>query len=99
MCDPGYEFDTGAFTSSTGHFTQVVWKTSTELGIGRASSKKDGMFCTFVVARYKEAGNLKGAFKENVLKGNFSKDVCGKLDEMISKIGEGNESSFQPGLV
>ena len=32
--DPGYDFAKGTFGYGTGHFTQVVWKGSTELGCG-----------------------------------------------------------------
>lgn len=46
------------FVSGTGHFTQVVWKASTELGMGVS-----GKYC---VARYKAAGNMSGAFVANV---------------------------------
>ena len=41
---------------------------------------KDGMSCSYVVARYKPAGNAKGEYKKNVLKGRFSKDMCYNLD-------------------
>ena len=49
-----------------GHFTQVVWKSTTEFGGAAARSSSGG---TFVVGRYAPAGNLntRDAFQENVL--------------------------------
>ncbi|GFS27175.1 Golgi-associated plant pathogenesis-related protein 1 [Elysia marginata] len=47
----------------TGHFTQVVWKDSKELGMGKAKST-DGK--VFVVGSYRPAGNFIGKFTENV---------------------------------
>ena len=49
-----------------GHFTQVVWKASTKLGIGRAYGKRKGMFCTWAVARYVPPGNYGGQYQDNV---------------------------------
>jgi len=46
-----------------GHFTQVVWKGSTELGIGKASGRNGG---TFVVANYNPPGNFGGQYNQNV---------------------------------
>lgn len=53
---------------ATGHFTQVVWKASTKLGIGFARGRND---CLFVVGRYKPAGNFgfPDDYAENVLPG------------------------------
>lgn len=42
------------FQPGTGHFTQVVWKDSTELGIAQATGVKNGG--TYVVAVYNPAG-------------------------------------------
>lgn len=59
-----------------------MWKKSTKLGLGFARgsfSFKGGRFndCLFVVARYQEAGNKKGEFQQNVMKGKFNrKDSC-----------------------
>ena len=94
VCKPGYSFGSERGSGGTGHFTQVVWKGSTVLGIGKASSKKNGMYCTYVVGRYKKAGNFMGKYKENVEKGSFSNSMCEKLDEMIANMGEGNSISF-----
>jgi len=55
-----YDFKNPGFSSATGHFTQVVWKGSSKLGCGYQGGN--------VVCRYcKEAGNMSGAFEENVL--------------------------------
>ena len=58
-----------------GHFSQVVWKESNVLGIGRAEIERDGMKCAYIVGRYKPAGNLGSLYRENVLKGSFKRDV------------------------
>ena len=76
VCHPGYDFSNGAFGSGTGHFTQVVWKESTVLGIGRVEVKQGGMECAYTVGRYKLAGNMMGSFNENVPKGFFNSTYC-----------------------
>ncbi|XP_067376681.1 Golgi-associated plant pathogenesis-related protein 1-like isoform X2 [Channa argus] len=49
----------------TGHFTQVVWKDTTEVGVGMASSGNRA----FVVGQYRKPGNMAmpGYFEKNVL--------------------------------
>lgn len=42
------------FQKGTGHFTQVVWKDTKELGIAKAKGVKEGG--TYVVAIYNPAG-------------------------------------------
>ena len=60
-----YNFSKPGFSSQTGHFTQVVWVESRELGVGKATAA-NGM--QFVVARYFPPGNMLGSFPENVKK-------------------------------
>lgn len=48
---------------TAGHFTQVVWKESTQLGVGMAT---DGTKA-YVVGQYRPAGNTRERFPENVL--------------------------------
>ena len=47
----------------TGHFTQVVWVNSTELGMGHATSQSGSVY---TVARYSPAGNYRGQFEQKV---------------------------------
>ncbi|GAB1606896.1 hypothetical protein Ahia01_000972300 [Argonauta hians] len=60
-----YNFDSDGMSSGTGHFTQVVWKGSKQMGIGRGRAE-DGSY--FVVANYQPAGNVINHFKENVFR-------------------------------
>ncbi len=59
-----YNYSSPGFSSSTGHFTQVVWAGSTEIGCGKAKSKRGG---TFIVCNYNPPGNYQGRFPKNVL--------------------------------
>ena len=59
-----YDFAKSEFTSGTGHFTQVVWKNSKQVGCGVACSNKD--YC-YVTCNYYPGGNYLGQFKTNVL--------------------------------
>eukprot|EP00434_Breviolum_minutum_P015864 symbB.v1.2.013978.t1/scaffold1001.1/size146904/9 len=58
--DPGYNFSDAKHTPGTGHFTQVVWKGTTHVGMALS---EDGRFC---VANYYPAGNVMGEFASNV---------------------------------
>lgn len=95
VCTERYQF-TNSAPYSTLHFTQVVWAGSRELGIGMATGKKNGMTCTYVVGRYRPAGNMGGQYKANVPKGSFTQGVCSSLDKMVKEIekssGDGRAS-------
>ena len=47
------------FSSATGHYTQVVWKGTSEVGCGLAP-------CGLVTCSYDPPGNVQGAFAANV---------------------------------
>jgi len=47
---------------AVGHFTQVVWRGSTQLGCGMATCNGQDM----LVCNYAEAGNMGGAYPQNV---------------------------------
>ncbi|CAF0948842.1 unnamed protein product [Rotaria sp. Silwood1] len=60
-----YSFNRPGFSSQTGHFTQVVWKGSTKLGVGIGFG--NGGRTAVVVANYNPPGNYMGQFQQNVL--------------------------------
>lgn len=59
-----YNYSKPGFSMATGHFTQVVWAGSTEVGCGKAKSKSGG---TYIVCNYNPPGNYTGQFPKNVL--------------------------------
>ena len=64
--EPLYDYDNPGFSYATGHFTQVVWKGTTQIGCGFKSG------CpwpnsTVWVCQYNPPGNYIGQFAENVL--------------------------------
>ena len=69
VCEYEYDFNSNDMNGQVLHFTQVVWKKSSKLGMGYAKGNKDGMTCYYAVGRYREAGNMMGDFKMNVPKG------------------------------
>lgn len=66
---------------SCGHFTQVVWKGSRELGVAMAKSHNNYIF---VVANYLPPGNIIGEFTKNVLSPVFGKMPESKQPSMKS---------------
>jgi len=46
-----------------GSFTQLVWRGSTDVGVGRAFGPGGQ---TYVVALYQPAGNVRGQYPDNV---------------------------------
>lgn len=58
-----YEYGTESLNSL--NFTQLVWKSSEELGIAMAKNQNGQ---TFVVANYNPRGNVRGYFADNVQK-------------------------------
>lgn len=59
-----YSYNNPKYSTSTGHFTQLVWKNTKYLGIGIARSSKG----VYVCASYDPSGNVRGQFARNVMK-------------------------------
>ena len=57
-----YDYDQD-FQQGKGHFAQIVWNATKEVGFGRAKSR-DGKW--YAVANYYPAGNYIGQFRGNV---------------------------------
>jgi len=66
-----YDYNNPGFSSETGHFTQVVWKETTEIGCGYAANcnysgtNYSGMKHVWV-CQYNPHGNIIGQFADNV---------------------------------
>src|SRR5262245_42896813 len=58
-----YNFKRGGFSMNTGHFTQLVWRSSERLGCGMASCRGLEIW----VCNYDPAGNVEGEYRDNVL--------------------------------
>lgn len=58
-----YSFGKEPEVLSCGHFTQIVWKSTREIGVGSAKSKSGKLY---VVANYYPPGNYSGHFSKNV---------------------------------
>ena len=59
-----YDYNSPTFSLDTGHFTQIVWSNTSEIGVG-VSQSPDGRL-TYLVARYNPPGNILNKFAENV---------------------------------
>lgn len=57
-----YNYAAGQFGENTGHFTQMVWKGTSQVGC----ATQDCSGRTFLVCEYKARGNIIGHFTENV---------------------------------
>ena len=58
-----YDFNHPGFSMSTGHFTQVVWKGSKQLGCGISVASNYGVYS---VCNYNPPGNYQGQYEQNV---------------------------------
>lgn len=58
-----YNFENPGNFGGTGHFTQVVWLASQQMGVAKAG---EGNGAQYVVARYSPAGNIRGHYPDNV---------------------------------
>ncbi|XP_046715760.1 protein PRY1-like [Silurus meridionalis] len=89
-----YNFSKPGFQSNTGHFTQVVWKATTEIGVGLATDGKT----VFVVGQYKPAGNISnpGYFQDNVLPagGKRNRQPPGGIEKSQAMADESFKAKF-----
>lgn len=64
--EPDYDYNDPGFSSETGHFTQVVWKGTTEIGCGFATGCSTSNRANVWVCQYNPPGNYLGRFADNV---------------------------------
>ena len=58
-----YKFPDGGFSMQTGHFTQLVWRGTQQVGCGHAQCKGNDIW----VCEYDPPGNWDGEYRTNVL--------------------------------
>jgi uncharacterized protein YkwD len=58
-----YSWKRGGFSMSTGHFTQLVWRATDELGCALAQCRGIDLW----VCQYAPPGNVQGQYRDNVL--------------------------------
>lgn len=81
-----YDWNNPGFSSAAGHFTQVVWRSSVEIGIGIATVPDATYRIRSVVCiSYRPPGNYLGQFEQNVLR------PIGQLDNMNSTAAQIHE--------
>ncbi len=64
-----YDYANPGFSAATGHFTQVVWKSTTQVTASVVRCPAGAILAqptVFVVARYTPPGNYLGQFQQNV---------------------------------
>ena len=63
--ESNWNYNTGTGRGVTAHFTQIIWRETTELGVGTAVSRTNRFF---TVARYYVRGNMgwPNDYKRNV---------------------------------
>ncbi|CAI4034344.1 hypothetical protein SMKI_10G1310 [Saccharomyces mikatae IFO 1815] len=59
-----YDFSNPGFSGNTGHFSQVVWKSTTQVGCGIKTC--GGAWGDYVICSYDPAGNYEGEYADNV---------------------------------
>ncbi|NVB83031.1 MAG: hypothetical protein HOV81_31930 [Kofleriaceae bacterium] len=64
-----YKFPAGGFSMNTGHFTQVVWKSTREVGCGHVQCKGNDIY----VCNYDPPGNWEGQYRAEVLPASCKK--------------------------
>lgn len=58
-----YNFPNGGFSMQTGHFTQVVWQSTKQVGCGHVTCKGNDIY----VCNYDPPGNWEGQYRQEVL--------------------------------
>ena len=96
-----FNFKNVSHQPGTGHFTQVVWVGSEELGVAKAEASGGGQY---VVARYSPAGNVLSQFKGNVNpKGTKAAKPaggkCSKAVQQLASVGIANKKGLETRLV
>ncbi|KAH6692451.1 PRY1 protein [Plectosphaerella plurivora] len=74
-----YNFDDQGFSTATGHFTQMVWKATTDVGCARKFCAVDGREYEgwYLICHYWPPGNVEDQYADEVSIGNYTKPEGG----------------------
>ncbi|MBU0960217.1 MAG: CAP family protein [Proteobacteria bacterium] len=64
--EPEYDYENPRFSSGIGHFAQIVWKATAEVGCACRSDCPGG-YSDVCVCQYNPPGNYRNRYAENVL--------------------------------
>lgn len=64
-----YKFPNGGFSAKTGHFTQVVWQSTQQVGCGHVTCNGNDIY----VCNYDPPGNWEGQYRQQVLPASCKK--------------------------
>jgi uncharacterized protein YkwD len=74
-----YNFNKPGFSSATGHFTQMVWKDTRQVGCARKYCTSSNVYRGWYLAcEYWPRGNVIGQFDKQVLKGRYKQKRDGE---------------------
>ena len=74
---------------------QVVWKGTSQLGIGRAMSKRLGFPCTFIVARYRPGKVNAFTLASNINEGTFMPSYCNADEDDPNSLGSNSHNALK----
>ena len=63
--EKNYNYNENKFSKNSGHFTQMIWKSTTDIGFGFWDDKENNKYYNVIL--YYPAGNILGKFKQNVI--------------------------------
>ena len=80
-----YNYDIPGFGQTSGQFTQLVWKSTTDVGCARCGAKvpNSPKTETYVVCKYKPQGNIRGDYPTNVFNPDTSNEAGGEASTEV----------------
>ena len=95
-----YNFKSPVFSEKTGHFTQLLWKDSTEIGCARSvleNKKLVAKYEVYIVCIYRPPGNTKKLYKDKVIAAKtvfngFDKDLRDIIDVKVNDVKDLKDS-------